>query len=316
MIVYSFAVLSAILLAVTVIFDRYSLREYYKNDYRIPWLTSSVFGSIFGLVGTALTVLYLTKTSDVLINSFGAYIDVKLNLVALLTGVLVSLSIRQYFIAIKTAGAVVVSLSIAALPLVVFAGELLLENDNWKPWHFVSVGVSTAGFFLYHLFSNTESKEKVSKRIGLVDTGIFLAVSVVSLLSLDKVLYQAEVTTQLGAMSLVVVMPYYFLGISVGIIGLTNESVRQSLKKLLHIKKLVLIVVALEICGAAFYFFELLSIAKLDVTLVSLIVGCHVVVVWSYTYLLQKNKDQLKKAYFFEATGIALVLAGLVLWPN
>lgn len=332
--------ISALFLALTVTTDKLMVADFYESDPRKAWFVSSFFGAILGLAATA--VAWSLFASENLFLEYEKLIAAPFDgLVVgmLLTGVLVSLNLRFYFTLMNNAYTTLVAVAIASTPVFVFAIERLLYG-GWTTAGVLSVLLTVAGFILFDYVTEKDGDED--------NTGFnwpligFLVLSTAYLLLADWLFEVGDAALSISSTDTsLLLMPFYWIGFAIGTTDLRHPEVRSFLKTIVSRWHFLLIVVVLEIIGAGFYFFEFFGLAELEVSLVALIIGAHVVAVYLFDVYLRKKYQRAQgkgeatiKVLFFtleidnleeynipstilkwQFLAIALILTGLWLWP-
>ncbi len=333
-----FTILSAIALAFIVCFDRLSVSKIYNGDEYSAWFVSSTLGAILGLLATAIA--WYGFASDTL--ELFAWLFERGAIYACwftFAGILTSGTLYTYFRCFKEeVYSTTVGLAIAAMPIFVFVAEALIESNTWGHWHYLSVIVTITGLFLYDLATEDDFKTPKSALLPLA-AYIFLGSAYMVILEVKFPALEKELNLNSLDASLLG-MPFYWLGFATGSLTLVKRQVRVFVSNVFKRNdnlNFITFIIVLEIFGAGMYFFEYLGITKLDATLVALVTGAHVVLVWIFELYLRKrfiNKESAIKLWFFELTteelatynmsnktitvkwiSVAFVLFGLYLWP-
>lgn len=334
------ACISSLALSVTVITDKLMVGDFYQGDPRKAWFVSSFVGTILGLLATGLAWFLLANQN--LIHKFIIFSTEHVGLVLLmmLSGILVSLTLRSYFVcmSLNTISASV-AIAITATPVFVFITQILFHGELITFTHIMSVLVTVTGLIGFGLISKHHKKGFFeSINLPLIR---FIALSTTYVVLLDELFPHIESVLQLpSAQASLVAMPFYWIGFGAGITSIRHATVRLFITRILARKKFVAIILFLETVGVSFYFFEFLGIAEIDVALVSLIIGAHIVFVWtSDLYMRQRYRQALRsgksevsilffripvsqmtayeikgKTLFFQGLFVLLTLFGLTLW--
>lgn len=340
-------VVSAMFIALTIIFDKLTISDFYQGSVKSAWFISSLLGSLLGLGATAISWSFFDSEGEAL-RLFSTIIDTQLFSASLivLSGVLASLTLLSYFYCFEKEVSTKIALAIAATPAFVFILDKLIGDNSWQAIEVLSVVVVVGGFMLYE-WLETPAEEKLIGAdkapinflnwplIGLIGLGTAYLVLV------DWVLTNLVITLDSTAIyTTLAAMPLYWIGFSLGTVVIFSPSVRNFVRtQPFHRVHFIFLILALELIGAGFYFFELLGIGELNVTLATLIIGAHVIIVWCaditirHQYLKHNDKELVQILFFridreslseynkssqviFEQLGaIIIVLAGLSLWP-
>lgn len=348
---YSFTIISAVFLGLTMIFDKVLLHKLYGDNTALPFFISTAIGSVIWLVVVPV-IWYLSGDFTMLfsgalvlvsreISILGVHMPIAL--AVFIAGVATNQTIRHYFRCFDNNAPVVIAMVIALTPVFVFAAELTMNHTTWQPLHFMSVMVATLGMIGYEF---TFVKKKVIRySVRAFHLIMFVGYSVGYLVLIDYILATMTNEWSMGSgEATLIALPYYFLGVATGVFTIARKDVREFVKSLPRKKDFIVLLVLLEVIGEGFYFFELFGLAELNVTLVALIVGAHVVIVWLFDLWLEKRgrrignvngdliirffsltfsvpRDALTESSsrympFVQFACIILVLLGIWLWPT
>jgi hypothetical protein len=330
-------------MALTITMDKLMVGDFYEDDPRNAWFISSFFGTIMGLSATAVAWIMVSEaqTANVFISLFGGTTCFyALGMIAI--GTLVSLNLKVYFDMLSChAYTTRVAIAIAATPVFVFAAQSLINGVQWGSAAIFSVLLTTFALAGFEAISVTEDKRPdCNFNWQLI---AFIVTSTIYLVLLDWLFGVVENKTSLdGIQSSLVMMPFYWIGYAIGTISIFRKSVQVFLRKIFSRWRFLLVALALEVIGTSFYLFEFVGIAEIDATLVSLVVGAHIVFVWMFDiYLRGKYKTALAyhkeytRIFFFKVEtadlsaydlslkalalqGVFIILAiiGITMWPS
>lgn len=339
---YILTSISAFALALTVTADKLMVGDFYQNNPRNAWFVSSVLGVLLGLSAT-LIAWYCFGEGDGLkqIILFGSGEMLFLSLPMVFAGVLVSLTLRSYFFCMSMSNFTTsVAVAIAATPVFVFGTQLLISGEVWTIWHWISFIITIIGLIGFELSAEHDPSNRESRLnkylIGVIGFGTtYLVLIDVLFPVIETNLNVNEIQASLVA------MPYYWLGFAFGIISYRHREVRKFTRTIFMRLQFIALILILEIIGASFYFFEFFGLSKISATLVALIIGAHIILVWifdlyvskQYKMAITKNEDLTQVLFFklptknleaydiskvtlgLQALFIALTLTGLILWP-
>lgn len=334
---------SAISMALTIIIDRLMVDDFYEDNPKNAWFISSFLGALFGLSATALAWLIIGEDESwnqllVLFHTKSIFFALGM----ILVGAVVSLNLKIYFDMLSChAYTTRVAIAIAATPVFVFACQSFIFGTEWVAAGIISVAITAVALVGFEALSEAEEKRpECNFNWHLI---IFIATSVVYLVVLDWLFFSVETTMSLdGIQASLIMMPFYWVGYSVGTISYRDTVVKGFVKKILSRKRFLAIVFVMEIIGASTYFFEFMGISEIDATLVSLVIGVHIAFVWAfdlfisvkYKRSLREGSDRTRvllftldngnltsynisfKIFAFQGALIVLALFGVSLWPN
>jgi hypothetical protein len=317
--------------------------DFYEDNPKNAWFISSFFGTILGLVATGAA--WLMVGEDGTVTKLHELLSTQDSLLALgmfFVGITVSLNLRVYFDMLSChAYTTRVAIAIAATPIFVFTVQTILNGGTWESSAIFSVLLTTLALIGFEILTvSDEKKPDCQFNWQLI---VFLVTSTIYLVALDWLFDLVEFKTDLnGIQSSLIMMPFYWIGFALGITAIRHTSVRGFIGKVFSKWQFLLIAITLEIIGASSYFFEFMGIAEISATLVSLIVGAHIVFVWGFDiYLRNRYKNatlhghEKTSVFFFkiptenldvydislkslsiQGVLIVLVIVGIVLWPS
>jgi len=337
--------LSAISLALAEIFDTLMVNgDMYKKSSNASWFVSSVFGSVLGISATILAwtlTQNIEQTAQFSLTLANDGLETFIPFLLIIAGISASITLRCYFqcFASETTSTLV-GMAIAATPLLVFGGSSIFNREILEVQNYISLIVAVAGLILFEYISN-DSREKANRRLALIGVVLFGALYVVIL---DETIPYIEeeygIDSVLASMT---ALPYYWFGFASGFLAILHKEVREFVKNILTKRKYLLTILAIEVVGMSFYFFELIGIGELDVTFLSIVIGSHVIIVWIFDLYMRLKvrrimKEGLKtfsikyftglqtndfvhyvtsgKTVLIQFISILLVIIGLVLWPS
>jgi hypothetical protein len=305
------AVFGAIAMALMIVTDRLMVRDCYQNNPNHAWFVSSAAGAGFGLLLTA--VIWLCAPALGLFESTREIITVSAALfletgwLAVLVGALGVQYLLHYFRCFGSGGhAVSIAAWFAATPIFVYLTMIvsshllpslgLPETTTTLTWA-AGVVLATAGLVWFEVMNGDYSGQVGNYRRELVK---LVALSTLYAVLLKHVFTLGEADTpdqQTALQHAIALMPYYWLGFAAGMRvmlrpGAWHEFRHVWRKRVRFFWKPIVFV---EIIGMLVFFFEYVSISKLDPTLVSLILGLNIVIVYVLDLLLGLHRRQLER---------------------
>jgi hypothetical protein len=330
--------LSTLALALTVMADKLMIGDFYDDEPRSAWFVSSFIGATLGLIATIFAWQIYGDSSILhgVILMMEAPNDV-FAVAMILIGALVSLNLRLYFeLFSQHEYTTTIAMAIAAAPILVFTLENTFITGEWNLASLASAVITTTALVLFEAFGTSRKNSGTSRTNWTL--AAFIIVNAATLVLIGFLFHALELYNGYsGVKASLLLMPFYWVGFGFGITAIRYKEVRQFVKNTFSRMKFVYVVLFLEILGASFYFFEFLGLSELNVTLVTLIVGSHVILVWFLDlYLSSKAKEQKTgkiKVVFAEidianievlsrtqivvqALCIIAVLIGISLWPG
>ena len=286
-----YALASSLCLAVMILFDRIMMGDCYRNHPDQPWVISSALGAILGGVTTGLVWMAVNVTDANATPGISGPTPLHY-LLSLLSGIVSSLVIRYYFrlftpskdgtvdpteIAVWLAFTpVFVFLALQVLAFVLPFTHLLPEakgvDNNWLFGGLVVIACLALMLFVRF---DTDDPVRRSTRYG----DIFLLV----VFNTGYVLLSALALSapHLGMADTLALQMAYWAGFAIGGLGLLSAEVRSAFRyNAKRLRKFSGIIVLTEVIGMLVYFFEFLGVSEENPTLVTLIVGAHVTIVF------------------------------------
>ncbi|MFT7644423.1 MAG: hypothetical protein ACI9BF_000066 [Candidatus Paceibacteria bacterium] len=324
------ASIGAAFIALTLVFDKLTLGDFYKESTKTAWFVSSVLGSVIGLTATFIGWLLFSDPQTIIGHVFELVNGhVYLLILSVLVGTIAALALLSYFYCFATGSvSTTVGIVIAATPIFVFVTQKIFFSENWLLFEVVSVVLTVIGILIYEWLEKEDLEDEPGEEGEAVEASAgrstFFNLPVITLILfstfylvlIDWVLSTIVITANVTAIEAsFIALPFYWLGFGVGIINLGFNEVRSFLSsESLRRVHFIFLIFAIEIIGAGFYFFEQLAIAELDVTLATLIIGAHVVAVWimdiyirnRYQYYKDKG-ESVTKVFFFRTPTESLI---------
>lgn len=337
-----FTIVSAVFLALTVIADKLMIGDFYEGSRDKAWFVTSLLGSLFGLCATFTAwIVFGSPSTDELFVALLWEESGQLAVGVLLGGVLVSLMLRSYFTCMSSSVmSIMVAVAIAITPIFVFATELTLIGNAWQPLHYMSVLLAVSGFIAFEILENQGTQWRLRLNPHLIAV---VAFGTAYLVLIDYTLPKIESLFAVSeTQAVIAALPYYWIGFAFGTLTILRNEVRSFVLRMWRRPHFIGLVIALELTGMFFYFFEVFGLSGLTATLVALITGAHIVLVWlsdlyirkRYLKACESGADEVTVLFFriptadleeydksarvlnLQAFAIIVVLVGISLWPT
>lgn len=296
------ACLSSLCLALMIIFDRLLIGDCYRNQPKQAWVVSSVCGMVMGIFSTVLIWVFMSvaNTDYTLSIFFISTIDLLFpyGLFVLLAGMMAMQVLYHYFHTFipekgRSVNETAVAMWLASSPIWIFIVIAILQYSEIE-MGFLS-GIEKAvvtwefGFLLLLSVSTLVQFEKVSQGNKFTFVNFFYSryirsVVLIQVYTVGYVLILSGVLRDfaddfVATMSL---LPWYFLGFGTGMVWLFFS--RSERDKLYRNKRRLLCflvpILLAEVIGMLVFFFEFFALSAVDPTLVNLIIGFHVILVF------------------------------------
>ena len=300
----AFAILSGLSLAVAVIFDKLFMSgDCYKGSATTPFFVSTVFGSVLGLVGTGLGWVLFYDPFVTFDDSIALLAQMPLEVGCIaLAGSLCGNVLRNYFICFNHINPTVIALCLAIIPVFVFFSTVFIDGSTITWSHGISIFCAVSGLVFLEFFSpasedNSERQQSIRKYVSLV---LLNGLSVGYILLLYYTNRRIALTADIAPIyATSLSLPYFWIGVCcAGITALRQADVRRYLDSIPQIPRYISIIIALEVIGASVYQFEAFGLAESDATLVQLIIGSNVIIIWFFDrYLGSRGKDKTATGY-------------------
>lgn len=301
-----YASLSALFLAIMISFDRIMMGDCYRDHPEQPWVISSLLGAFFGIIATSSVLIIIVIShaqSQVSLGVDGP--DLTHHLLSLLSGVISSLVLKYYFrlflpsqkgsvneteVAVWLAFTpVFVFLLIAALIFTIPDAPILIglveANTSWTFGFLVTLACLALVLFL-----RFESEEPTghTKRYADIFLLMIFNTGYVLLSSVAVSPFHQDLA------SVLVLQLSYWAGFATGGFALLHTGIRAEFRRnARRIRKFGIIILVTEIVGMLVYFFEFLGVSEEDPTLVTLIIGAHVTVVFLISLILKQLRHRM-----------------------
>lgn len=279
-----YAFLSALCLTLAVIYDRLMMEDVYGNNPHVAITVSVGLGTIFGLILTV--VLQATYGVFEMVTLAVAWF-IPYGVLTVLAGFLTSQVLYLYLIAYsRDIESTVIAIWLAALPIFLLpAKALIMEmiDINLDPTSFTSqimTGVLIATVGMIALERVEKHKDKPSVQWVLIAMN---CVNVVYLLILEWVILNGSESLLISKEETTLAfMPYYWIGFLFGIWPMAQAANWKSLKKdKTNIMPYLKTILFLEVLGSGVYFFEFSGLAEVEPVILSVLIGAHVIAVWT-----------------------------------
>ena len=310
-------VLSALFLTLMVIADRLMIGDCFDDKPVDAWIVSSVAGTLLGLGATALAWVLVSIFSEITISSLLNVLyqlAVPYGLLILSAGVLSILTLKYYFQCFSVGGeSTAIAGWLAATPIFVltivsviwqlqvnfaFLDSVYLESINTSVDFVVLSIIATLALIAFEIFTN--SSDSVEKRgnyvlplaLMVIFNATYAVIIHISISNAIQFINAPDYTILLG------VLPYYWLGFTIGMIPLLSASVRSTFQDSWNVRiyRYLPAVLATEVIGMLVFFTEFFGLGTLDPTFVSVIIGSHIVAVYATMKYLSLVRNRLEAA--------------------
>jgi limonene-1,2-epoxide hydrolase len=292
--------LSALFLTVMVVADKLIIGDCYNDNHEHAWIVSSGAGATFGFILTAIAWLFYVVfigEGNVLVNYTEAFIF-PYGLLILMAGILSIQTLRHYFHCFSEAGdSTAVAGWLAMTPLFIYGLVYSLFTLSTKLNINFGLNFSVAQVsFEFALYTIVATLALVAfERVGGHGNdrkGAYYGQ--LTLMLIFNVLYTViihftvvRVTEVSGneLASLLVLLPFYWLGFAVGMRPLLHHDRRRDFTYAWNTRIVYYIIVVLftEIIGMLVFFTEFFGLGTLDPAYVALLIGGHVLLVYVIT---------------------------------
>lgn len=288
---------SSLCLAFTIIFDRLMVGDCYRNMPAQAWLVSALAGSFYGLVATAICwVAYAGVTGIGIASLANRAIALALpnGLVMLGAGAITVQTMCHYFrLFVPERGQDVnetaVALWLSSSPLFIFISIYALNSFGVQIAGFdglaaanisLKFGVAVAVVVLaFVLFEKYDGGDAGRGRMNYAEVGKMLGCIVAYTLIIAATVNQ----TGFGTTEALALQPYYWFGFLAGARVWLKPSCRADFKaNWKRLRKFLRVIGIVEVLGMSVYFLEVFALSDVDPTLVNLIIGGHVTVVFLF----------------------------------
>lgn len=310
-----------------ILADKLMIKNCYANSKLTAWFISSVFGSVFGLI---LTIVLWTIVA--LLDNEGTFlmiVKVSLNLffwdgIILFVAGLLAIQVLYHYFASFTKDAPIGTIAgwIASTPLFIFLATIVLTFFSDTVTFFSYTGrekinnLFLVGFIIAIIGLIVFEKRNGIENISQINTHyrghIFLIILFFVLYSITlEVVLSKEHAEYSNLMSVIALLPYYWIGFGTGIRVLFKENQRIILRHNWRntVKNHLPLIVILEVIGMLVFFFEYLGLSKQSATVVSLVAGVHIVLVYILDLIIFKKKIEVLNTLLILTISLGMTIA-------
>lgn len=308
------ACLSSFSLGMMIIFDRLMIADCYRNKPEQAWLVSASAGFLFGTLATGVTwLLYAAFSLVTLTDLFNSMIKLfyPYGIVMVVCGALcVQVTCHYFRLFVPQGGRKInetaVAMWLATAPIWIFLTLFIIHFfglDYWFPRgledvnltrEFAVVVTLAVGALIW--FETGDTKQSVPLMVSLKrNAEIFkmLFSIVIYTIILSSILRNSEVMTTREVLAL---QPFFWIGFIAGVrVLLKKESRIDFCRNWCRMKKFLIPTIVAEIIGMTVYYFEFFALSKVDPTLVNLITGAHIILVFIFITALARVRRYMEK---------------------
>lgn len=322
---FIFAFLSALFLTAMVLTDKFLIHRCYENNKFSAWFVSSVFGSVLGLLLTFLLWIVLSIINEIgtLRMIWDASIELLLwdGILILISGVFAVQVLYHYFSSFSEDAPVgTIAGWIAATPLFIFIATIGLiqvsqyselinyEKSNFGLIFFIGFVLAISGLILFEKQAG-DSQYISNGKTYRKHIALLIVFSVFYSLTIEYVLQKSHPIFS-NEMKLIALLPYFWIGFGYGITVLLNRTNRALVTYQWRktIRRYLPIIITVEIIGMLVFYFEYLGLSQSSATYVSLIIGGHVIFVYLFDKLIEKEKMKLHEVFFIFVATVGIIL--------
>ncbi len=303
--------LGSVCLSLMIIFDRLMMGDCYKNNSDHAWVISSLAGAVFGLSATALTWAgYSFFTDATLITLLNTFTELwwPSGILLCLVGIINIQVMRHYFRLFipgpnEEVNETGIAMWLAAVPIFIFITIFTLntlgltngilsglEKANSSLWFGLLVGITILAMISFEKVSNPDGSlqlkrfSEIAKMLGCI---VFYTI-------LSSSILRAE---EMDVASALALQPFYWLGFAAGARYLFSHQHRQAFANNWQTIKIYLIpILVVEVIGMSVYYFEFFALSGSDPTIVNLITGAHIILVFIFTIQLTRLHHHMAAA--------------------
>ncbi len=308
------ACLSSFSLGIMIIFDRLMVADCYRNKPNQAWLVSASAGFLLGTFATGITwVLYATFTAVTLADLFSsmARLCYPYGIGMVICGALCVQVTCHYFRLFIPHGKgevneTAVAMWLATTPIWIFIALVFIDvfgldfgllgglEDVNLTKEFAIVVTLAVGALIW--FEAGDARQSVPLQVALKrNAEIFkmLFAIVVYTIILSSILRNDELMTTKETLAL---QPFFWFGFIAGTrVLLEKENRVDFCRNWNRMKKFLAPTIAAEIIGMTVYYFEFFALSKADPTLVNLITGAHIILVFIFIAVLANVRQHMEK---------------------
>jgi hypothetical protein len=312
--------LGAICMALMIVTDRLMVGDCYQGKPNQAWFVSSLAGSLFGLMLTFLIWIGLAYTGNVegisYLMSYALSLFIWKGLAAMVVGVIGVQMLLHYFRCFgERAHSAAIAAWLASTPIFVFVGMLILGSfvaidgmsaTSTEPLWVIGVLLATTGLVGFERLTGgpggrvgTYKKELIK----LIAFNVLYAILLRQTFSIDQ--------GNDGLLEATALMPYYWIGFAAGMRVMLRggewATFRSNWRK--RIRYFIVPILFVEVIGMLVFFFEYVGLTSLDPTLVTVIMGTHVLLVYALDLSLGRLRHWMeeRKIHHMYIGGIRLL---------
>ncbi len=297
--------LGAVCMALMVTTDRLMVGDCYQGKSNQAWFVSSLAGSAFGLILTA--IVWLGSVHFGLVDSIQALFVFAYELLfwkglaALVVGALGVQILLHYFRCFEeNAHSAAIAAWFAATPIFVFVGMLLfgavvhingVSATSTEPIWVLGVILATGGLILFERITGGPAgnvKKYKNELVLLLVFNVLYAVALKQTFSIER--------TGPGMLEAIALMPFYWIGFAAGMRVMISKKERDAFRNNWHkrIRYFVIPILFVEVIGMLVFFFEYIAFTSLDPSLVTIIMGAHVFLVYIFDLMLGRLRHRME----------------------
>lgn len=312
-----------------IIFDRLMIADCYRNKPDQAWLVSASAGCFLGTLATGITwLLFTTFSLATLADLFSSMLRLfyPYGIVMLLCGALCIQVTCHYFRLFasqegREANETAIAMWLATTPIWIF---LTLVTIRWFDLDFLFPGklddinltkefaivvMLTVGALIW--FETGDTKQSVPLLVSLKRSAeIFkmLSAIVIYTIIMSSILRNDEVKTTTEVLAL---QPFFWAGFVAGMRVLLKKKNRMDFRRNWNrMKKFLPPTIVAEIIGMTVYYFEFFALSEADPTLVNLITGAHIILVFIFIAVLAKVRQYMEQNNIHRLWCLGLRLTG------
>lgn len=309
------ACLGSFSLGMMIIFDRLMIADCYRNKPDQAWLVSASAGFLLGTLATGVTWLLYTAFSPVtLIDLFNSMVRLfyPYGIAMMLCGALcVQVTCHYFRLFIPQGGREVnetaIAMWLATTPIWILLALVIihlfdldflfpgrLEDVNLTK-EFAIVVALAVGALIW--FETGDAKQSVPFLVSLernAEILKMLSAIVGYTIILSSILRNGDVMTTTEVLAL---QPLFWAGFIAGVRVLLKKKNRIDFcRNWCRMKKFLIPTMVAEIIGMTVYYFEFFALSKADPTLVNLISGAHIILVFIFIAILAKVRQYMERS--------------------
>lgn len=304
------ALASAFFLAIMVLSDRLLMSGCYENKPDTAWFVSSAAGSIFGITATLITWLFYSAFTTTTFISFFSALEAfffPYGLLMVLAGAVNIQVMRPYFKLFTPehtddqVDETFIALSLASVPIFIFLATVVIRS--LLPDFFFSTGLEAAtitplfGLGIFCTAAAMVGFELSGSHTRLSFTKYGEVAKMLSYIVIYSLLVSAILRSEeIGIFEMLVLQLFYWIGFAAAVRILLQKKSRTMLKESYRrVIPFIVPILFLEVAGMLVYYFEFFSLSQADPSLVNVIIGSHVLLVFVGAAMLYKLKVHLNK---------------------